>query len=220
MYYGVVRACWRSRRRFVPRRSTRTSTRPRKDSIEGAPGLVLSGWACSVAGLELVNVYLGSRHIGPATMGQPRPDVAEAFPSVPDSGGSGFTLRIPLDGVEAGPEHLQVILRDLDKGATVPVISRGFQRVLASSEAAYHEFYDRSLPPTLEEVEGMQREVAKLHSPLKVRLCLIVGGSADRDAAPTRSIARQSYPAWSCSVLTEGARVPGIWPWYSRDRHR
>jgi SAM-dependent methyltransferase len=70
-------------------------------------------WGWVLDAVESVEVRIdGTRSLGMAKMGLPRPDVAPLFPRYPLAGVSGYELEIPLVGIAAGHHTLRVTARD------------------------------------------------------------------------------------------------------------
>jgi len=98
---------------------------------EGAvvqPGATISGrgWVLANVDIEYIQIYLGSVFIGYAGYGEPRPDVAERFPSYAqaDQSGFSFSIRMPPHGADQ-PEDLTVVVRTVRGRETRKVVSFG-----------------------------------------------------------------------------------------------
>lgn len=83
---------------------------PRNEStISG--DLEITGWVLDR--VVRVEVRLdGSRLLGEATLGLPRPDVGAKFPRYPEADRCGYVLRVPHNALRAGQHSLQVIATD------------------------------------------------------------------------------------------------------------
>jgi len=84
----------------------------------------VTGWAVDTtaqgwAGFDKVQVFMGTAEDGKmlatGSVGQSRPDVAEAF-GKPDFTKSGFFVDVPLAGIDAAQQSLNLYLHTADKG--------------------------------------------------------------------------------------------------------
>jgi len=74
-------------------------------------GLEVSGWVLDR--VVRVEVQLdGSRSLGEATLGLPRPDVGPKFPRYPEANRCGYLLRVAQEDLPAGHHTLRVIATD------------------------------------------------------------------------------------------------------------
>ena len=79
------------------------------------PGSSVDGWAFSPAGIEEVSVWLDRQRVGRAEYGHERPDVAAAFPELPEAGRTGFHYRFeiaPAPAASADTTELVVVAED------------------------------------------------------------------------------------------------------------
>lgn len=94
---------------------------PRNASV-AKEDVVVWGWALD--DVESVEVFLdGSRSLGHATYGTPRPDLAPHFPRYPNAAEAGFSLTLPIRDIPEGEHTLQVHVKDR-KGCVVDVAGR------------------------------------------------------------------------------------------------
>ena len=169
---------------------------PRTDAPEGSSTLLVTGWACSDAGISSIEVYIDEALAGTAEPGLPRPDVADALPEVAGSGVSGFAGRIRIADTEPGHHGVQVVIRD--GGASVRTMFSSFERI--EPESMYHHYYVRSLPSPAE-VEEMERWASSTKG--LPRFLFVVTDEHDADLRATlASIAGQSYAAVRCAVFS------------------
>jgi hypothetical protein len=89
----------------------------------------VTGWALSEAGIESVSIYVDRAFVADCSTGLARPDVSKAYPSMPASSASGWTVTFDSTNFSAGWHDLTVqaqsktgATRDL---ASLPVL---FQR--------------------------------------------------------------------------------------------
>lgn len=84
----------------------------------------LAVWGWAMDDVESVEVLLdGSRSLGLAAHGAPRPDLAPLFPRYPGAATAGYTLVVPVAEIPAGEHTLQVHVQDR-AGRTVDVAGR------------------------------------------------------------------------------------------------
>ena len=82
----------------------------------------VTGWAVSEAGIESVSIYVDRAFVAPCATGLPRPDVAKAYPDMPNSGASGWTATVDSARFAPGWHELTVQARTKD-GATRDLVS-------------------------------------------------------------------------------------------------
>jgi ubiquinone/menaquinone biosynthesis C-methylase UbiE len=81
-------------------------------------------WGWALDDVESVEVFLdGSRSLGQATYGTPRPDLAPHFPRYRNAAAAGFHLTVPVRDLPEGEHTLQVRVKDR-KGCVVDVAGR------------------------------------------------------------------------------------------------
>ena len=77
----------------------------------------IAGWALSEAGIESVSIYVDRTFVADCSTGLPRPDVAKAYPNLPDSGVSGWTVT--FDSTNFSPSWHELTVQAKSKaGAT------------------------------------------------------------------------------------------------------
>jgi large repetitive protein len=77
----------------------------------------IAGWALSEAGIESVSIYVDRTFVAGCSTGLPRPDVAKAYPNLPDSGVSGWTVT--FDSTNLSPSWHELTVQAKSKaGAT------------------------------------------------------------------------------------------------------
>jgi len=82
----------------------------------------VTGWALSEAGIESVSFYVDRTFVADCSTGLPRPDVAKAYPAMPNSGVSGWTATFDSTSVSPGWHELTVQVKSND-GATRDISS-------------------------------------------------------------------------------------------------
>lgn len=168
---------------------------PAEGALEASATMVVIGWACSTDGIDSVEIYVDDGPRVRVPTGVHRPDVATAFPEIPRSLESGYSIDLPIQDLEAGEHDLKVAIRD-GTGHT-RVLTRQFQRV--DSETLYHRYYLRSLP-TADEIDGYASFIAT--SPRLPGMVIWLNHEPDTDmAASIESLAAQDYPGWRCNVV-------------------
>ena len=72
------------------------------------------GWAVSLRPMLAVQIYADDQHIGEASIGAEREDVASVFPAYPNARASGFSLMMQLDDINRGASRIraQVVCPD------------------------------------------------------------------------------------------------------------
>lgn len=84
-----------------------------------ASTLELVGWALGLdSPVARVEVVSNGQVVGRATLGEERPDIAEAFPGVAGAGASGFHIALEPRG--SGKSHLRVRAA-LEDGQAIPL---------------------------------------------------------------------------------------------------
>ena len=78
----------------------------------------LRGWAVSSDGIQKVEILINGAYIFDAPYGGSRLDVGGAFPEVPNSSDSGFSLAFNYSNLSAGPHTITAIAHS-SSGATV-----------------------------------------------------------------------------------------------------
>ena len=75
------------------------------------------GWALAESGIDSVSIYVDRRFVARAATGLPRPDVAQAYPSISGNGNAGWTL--PIDAARFSPGWHELTIQARSKeGAT------------------------------------------------------------------------------------------------------
>jgi D-inositol-3-phosphate glycosyltransferase len=94
---------------------------PRRGAVLHEGTLAIRGWTCFSEGrVRRAEVYLGTRRLGPARVGVPRPDVAEVI-DYPYAAASGFELTLPVEAAQRlggrGSTEVRVLVTGVN-GAT------------------------------------------------------------------------------------------------------
>jgi hypothetical protein len=76
-----------------------------------------TGWALSEEGIESVAIYIDRSFVAECATGLPRPDVAKAFPNIPESLLSGWTVTFDSTNFPPGWHELTVQVKS-KAGAT------------------------------------------------------------------------------------------------------
>jgi hypothetical protein len=79
--------------------------------------MAVTGWALSEAGVESVSIYIDRAFVTDCETGLPRPDVANAYPTMAASGASGWAATVESARLAPGWHELTVQARSR-KGAT------------------------------------------------------------------------------------------------------
>lgn len=79
--------------------------------------VVLSGWALSEAGITEIAVYLDRSYVMSGQINGQRPDVAKAFPNVPNGQNSGWAIHLDTSTIAPGPHEL--VVRAIDTSGSV-----------------------------------------------------------------------------------------------------
>ena len=73
----------------------------------------LRGWAVAEDGIESIEVYIDGRYVFDAPYGGDRPDVGGAFPDVPSSDRSGYSLAFNYSELSIGQHTVSTVARSL-----------------------------------------------------------------------------------------------------------
>ena len=84
-----------------------------------------TGWALSEEGIESVSIYVDRAFVANCSTGLPRPDVAKAYPHMPESGASGWAATFDPANFLPGWHELTVQAKS-KAGATRDVGSLPF----------------------------------------------------------------------------------------------
>ena len=68
----------------------------------------VTGWALTEAGIESVTIYVDRTFVADCSMALSRPDVAKAYPNMPESGVSGWTVTFDSTNFSPGWHDLTV----------------------------------------------------------------------------------------------------------------
>lgn len=75
--------------------------------------ITVKGWAVDFQGIASVDVRVNGFSVGQATLGTPRPDVAEFFPGYPSSTSAGWSFNFDTRTVNDGSVTFEIWVRDL-----------------------------------------------------------------------------------------------------------
>lgn len=168
---------------------------PAQGAVEASATMLVTGWACSRDGIESIDIYVDDGPHVQVMPGIARPDVATAFPDIPRSLESGYSIDLAIEDLEAGEHSLTVAVHDTS--GNTRVLTQQFQRV--DTETLYHRYFLRSLP-TRDDIETYASFVAT--TPDVPSIVIWLKHEPNTDMASTiASLAAQDYPAWHCNVV-------------------
>jgi hypothetical protein len=84
---------------------------PVNNGVHSGVGMI-RGWALSEEGVERVEVHIDGNYAFDAPYGDPRADIAQAFPDIDNAGTAGFSVPFRYSSLSAGEHTVSVIVTD------------------------------------------------------------------------------------------------------------
>jgi hypothetical protein len=75
--------------------------------------ITVKGWAVDFQGISSIDVKVNGQVVGQATLGGPRPDVAELYPGYPSVKSAGFTFNFNSTTINDGRATFEIWVRDV-----------------------------------------------------------------------------------------------------------
>jgi GT2 family glycosyltransferase len=195
-----------------------------------ADNLYVTGWALSrkgFKGIERIEVYVDSHLIGNATYGEMRLDVEQAYPSVKNSGKSGFHLSADLStflqsGVKGHHVLVKAIGVDQQSRTTSKACAKSrYQSLTLPTPETYQQWYElNKCSPAALTAQGEEVRRWETHPLISVIIPVFNSPSQWLDELLS-SIHHQSYPVWECILVDDASpktdHVEVIRHWCQKD---
>jgi GT2 family glycosyltransferase len=176
---------------------------PRRGDQTPRTGFItVRGWALAEDGVDSVQISVPGLPAIEATTGDLRPDIKKAFPSLDQTGRSGFTAQ--FDSSPLSPGLCTITLRVISKGIAVRE-SRTY--ILIDHQRGFSSPYDRWISEFERPADRLiELKVALLRNKPKFSIVMAVYNTEppELDAA-IRSVLAQSYANWELCLADDAS---------------